>query len=485
MKIDPRKELYAILDVLPTATQKEIKRAYRRLARRFHPDSGAKEASIERFRDVEEAYRILSDEKTRQAYDKQRAELGIGYQAALNWNIVPSREKLPTGPEEQMFYLLVEVFPAEGIEARRLPLNLCLVIDRSTSMNGERLKYVKTAAHRIVDDLEDDATLSIVGFSDRAEVLMPSSPIADRTRAHASIASMWAGGGTEILHGLKAGLEQLRHRHRDEVVSYLILLTDGRTYGDEEKCLAEARRAGLERIGISALGIGEDWNDAFLDDLVRQAEGVSAYISYPQQILAVLRDQVRGLGGLFARRVQLTLRFSEHAWLASAFRTAPHFEYLVPADGVLTLGTLHIGKLMQVLLEIVVSAPDAQQGRLVQLDLAADLPSLGRDERLLQDVEVEFVADPPKEAVPTLIVNTLGRLSVFRMQKDAWQALEDGRQDEARQRLERVATRLLDMGEDDLAHRVLIEAGRVAQGGRASDKGYKTIKYSTRSLGIG
>jgi DnaJ-class molecular chaperone with C-terminal Zn finger domain len=53
--------LYAVLGVSPLATQEEIRHAYRKLVRRFHPDSGSEEASAERFQEVQEAYRVLGD----------------------------------------------------------------------------------------------------------------------------------------------------------------------------------------------------------------------------------------------------------------------------------------------------------------------------------------------------------------------------------------------------------------------------------------
>lgn len=484
MKIEPEKNLYAILGVSPDAAQREIKRAYRMLARRFHPDSGTEVASAERFQEVKEAYQVLGDPLRRRAYDRQRAERGLGARAALAWDILTSQEILPILSEEQMCYVLVDIRPAGGARAQRLPLNLCLVVDRSTSMQGDRLDYVKAAAHQIIDDLQDQDTLGIVSFSDRAEILMPSRRVEDRARAHARVSSIWAGGGTEILHGLKAGLEQLRRFHRDDVVSHLILLTDGRTYGDEDECIAEARRAGLERIGISALGIGEDWNDAFLDDMAHQAGGACLYISYPQQVRDILREQVRGLGTLFARNLRLILRFSDNVRLEAAFRTSPYIERFVPSEEALNLGMLQGGTPVRVLVEMVVGGMSPGQHRLLQMELTADVPALKRQERLVFDLEMDFVAEPSEEPVPAAIINALSRLSIFRLQEQAWAALENGKREEARRRLETVATRLLDMGEKELAHMALLEAGRVAQGGQVSGKGHKTIKYGTRGLGL-
>lgn len=59
-------DLYATLGVARTATPDEIKRAYRKLASQHHPDKGG---DVKKFQEIEEAYRILSDAKTRAQYD--------------------------------------------------------------------------------------------------------------------------------------------------------------------------------------------------------------------------------------------------------------------------------------------------------------------------------------------------------------------------------------------------------------------------------
>lgn len=482
--MEPENDLYRILDVPSSATQEEIKRAHRALARRFHPDSGTAEASTERFREIEEAYRVLGDPLRRRVYDKRRAERVPGDRPLLTWSIIPSRERLPAIAEEQALYVLVEIRPVGGGETQRLPLNLCLVVDCSTSMDGERLNYVKAVAHQIIDDLEERDSLGLVAFNDRAEVLMPNQRVEDRGRAHARVTSIWAGGGTEILQGLLAGLEQVRRLHREGGISHLILLTDGRTYGDEEQCVNEARRAGLERIGVSAVGIGEDWNDTFLDSLVRQADGVSMYASHPQQIRDMLLEQVRRLGTIFAQKLQLALRLADNVHLESAFRTTPHFERLSVQQETLNLGILQTGIPLQVLLELTIASVTPGWHRLMQMELKAEVPIAQRQERLFVDLEGNFVTGPVPDTAAAPIVNILSRLSIFRMQEQVWRALEDGKPEDARQRLEKIATRLLDVGETELAHMALLEAGRVAHGGQVSEKGHKTLKYGTRSLGF-
>lgn len=481
---EEEKDLYAVLGVSPLATQEEIRHAYRKLVRRFHPDSGSEEASAERFQEVQEAYRVLGDLARRQAYDQRRAERGQDLNVALAWDILVSRQQLQALPDEQMLYLLVDLKPSGKTAFKRIPLNLCLVIDQSTSMDGDRLDHVKAAAHQMVDELTKEDMVGVVAFHDRATVMYPSQPLTDPLRIHARISSIWASGGTEILQGLRAGLEEIRRYHRKETISHLILLTDGRTYGDEEQCLAEARRAGLEGIEISVLGIGEDWNDVFLDRLARQTGGTSAYIAYPQQVHGVMRELVQRLTMLLARDVTLTVRRTERAWVENCFWTAPFMENLIPQEGVYHLGNLLAGKATQVLFEVVVRENQPGFHRLLQLEMSAHVPVFNREERLIFDLEREFVPEAMEEPIPPALVNILSRLTIFRMQEQVWKTLETGQIEDARRRLETIATRLLDMGEAELAHVALLEAGRIAQGGRMSSKGQKMIRYGTRGLGI-
>jgi curved DNA-binding protein CbpA len=67
-----QKDCYAILGLTPAATLADIKRAYRRLARKHHPDTNKEPGAARRFRQITEAYEALSDPARRKAYDQTR-----------------------------------------------------------------------------------------------------------------------------------------------------------------------------------------------------------------------------------------------------------------------------------------------------------------------------------------------------------------------------------------------------------------------------
>ncbi len=485
MVINPDLDLYAVLNVSVDATADDVKHAYRQLARQLHPDMQKQQGTAALFRQVQEAYDTLSDPVKRAAYDRQRIEAGLSPKSVFQWKMQPSRTVLSVGVEEQVVYFLFDVSAGQFDQAKtRQSLNVCLVLDRSTSMQGSRLEQTKASAQRMIDSLTAEDSLGIVTFSDKAEVVWASQPVADPIKAKAKVSAIQASGGTEIFQGLTAGLGEIeKHRSRYSV-NHLILLTDGQTYGDEERCLKAAEEAAKRRIGISAMGIGEDWNDALLDSLASRSGGVSQYIASTGEIQHFLRERLQGLSSVYADNVQLIFHPAADTRLKSAFKLSPYIERLPVENETLPLGPLQSDTPMSGIIELVVGAHAAGVHRLAQMELVGNIPSRQMDEtRLRQDIQFTFDANVnPNTPAPAHILGALAKITIFQMQEGALKALESGDVAGATHRLETMATRLLDMGEHQLARAALLEAGRLARSGNLSPAGRKAIKYGTRSL---
>ncbi|MEM5296221.1 DnaJ C-terminal domain-containing protein [Burkholderia sp. JPY481] len=80
------KDYYAILGVERTAAQDDIKRAYRKLARKYHPDISKHADAEDRFKELGEAYEVLKDPEKRAAYDR----MGTGWRAGQDFQPPPN-----------------------------------------------------------------------------------------------------------------------------------------------------------------------------------------------------------------------------------------------------------------------------------------------------------------------------------------------------------------------------------------------------------
>jgi Ca-activated chloride channel family protein len=122
--------------------------------------------------------------------------------------------------------------------------------------------------------------------------------------------------------------------------------------------------------------------------------------------------------------------------------------------------------------------------RIVQLEVSGDTPAVGsQGQPLVRELWFQFAENLTSDSdIPLNLVNALQKLAIYRMQEQAYEALESGDRDRASERLETVATRLLDMGERELADAARLEAGHLARSGTLTPAGRKKIKYGTRAL---
>ena len=481
-------DYYAILGVSRDVDLQAIKQAYRYLARRFHPDVNNAQDASERFMEIQEAYEVLLDPQQRQAYDHWREKESPDRPQPLILRATASHMSMACAAEPQSLYVLIEILASEMRDNKRIPLNLCLVLDRSTSMKGARLHQVKEAARLMVDHLEADDILSLVVFSDRAQVVLPGCKGIDKVKARAAISAIRSGGGTEIHQGLNLGFEEVQRWRSVENASQLILLTDGQTYGDEEDCRRTAQLAGEHQIPITAMGIGSDWNDALLDEIamLSNAPGSAIYIDSTSKISEVFQDQFENLEDTFAQNLVLSIHQSEAISLRDVHLVSPHISQLFLTGDQIALGSLKRQRPKAIMIEALVACPKPSHHRLLQVEIEASIPSFSHQRvRARQTVSVDFVTElQERHPIPSDIVAAMGKLTIVKMQDRVMKDVEVGQIEPAVKRLKTLATRLLDIGETELARAALLEAGRLAQTGTLSAEGRKKIRYGTRGLRI-
>jgi uncharacterized protein YegL len=401
-----------------------------------------------------------------------------------------SRSVLPDIAEEQLIYVLLEV-SAHGVPTTmpKLPLNLCLVIDRSSSMRGERLQQVKDAANRIVDMLSEDDYFSLVTFNDRAEVVIAAQRARNKADLKRMIGGVEAAGGTEMATGMALALQEIQRALVGRGVSRILLLTDGRTYGDEGRCVEIARRAQGRGVGLTALGIGNEWNEDLLETMSARENSRTQYITSSGEIAQIFTDEVTRMHSVFAQDVQLRTEVRPGAMLRSLDRVRPFIATVQATEEKDLVWAANLGDWpgsdpQAFLLEVVVPPLAVGDHPLLRLTLRYSLPGmslLNQEGNVVLRIGVRQAASVGYD-VDATVKHWLERLVAYRLQAGAWQDMEAGRIEEATRRLQMAGTRLFEAGDVELAHTVQEEATRLIRSGQTSAEGRKRIKYGTRGL---
>ena len=238
----------------------------------------------------------------------------------LHTEIIASRAAtMANGPAREQF--LVE-FIADGVAptmvgvpssgtSTRTPLNLCLVIDRSGSMEGPPLDYVKQACAYVVDMMGPNDVLSIVTFEETVDVLMPPQRVTNKQLIKDGIQRLMPGNTTNLYDGLLLGAQQVMASPDPGRATRLVVLTDGDPTAGIKDFTALVNHAGeIKERGITStfLGFGPDYNEELLHAMAKRAGGNYYYIPRPELIPEVFRTELEKLMTIVARNLQLEVK---------------------------------------------------------------------------------------------------------------------------------------------------------------------------------
>jgi Ca-activated chloride channel family protein len=375
-------------------------------------------------------------------------------------------------------------------QVRNVPLNLCLVLDHSGSMNGRPLETVKKAAIQLIERLNPGDRISIVAFDHRAKVLVKNQAIDDIDSVIKQIKRLSADGGTAIDEGLKLGIEEVA-KGKQESVSQVFLLTDGENeHGDNKRCLKLAELATSYTITLNALGFGANWNQDILEKIADAGGGTLSYIERPEQAA----DEFARLFER-AQSVQLTnayLLFSlmpkvRLAELKPIAQVAPEtIELPVQREGdkfVVRLGDLMTDAPRVILANLYLGQLPQGRQAIAHLQVRYDDPMVG-EEALLSEVvpveaEVQSVYQP---ALNPEVQKSILALAKYRQTQIAEAKLQEGDRSGAATMLQTAAKTALQMGDQSAATVLQTSATRLQAGEELSEADRKKTRIVSKTI---
>ena len=359
--------------------------------------------------------------------------------SAVHLRLELDRPVLPAGTVERA---IVKV-SLDGVRSlhpeARTPVNLCLVIDRSGSMNGEKIEKARAAALEAVRRLSADDVFSLVVYNNAVESLIPARRVGNGAELEFQIQSIRAFGGTALYGGVKQGAGELRHYLEDRrYVHRLILLSDGlANVGPSSPDELAHLGATLvqEGISVTTIGLGLDYNEDLMTRLARRSDGNTYFVASSRNLPDIFRQEIGDVLSIVARRVVVTVE------LPQGVRPIG----LVGREGVIrgqtveiTLNQLYGGQGKFALIEVEVSpSADGDEREIARAEVTFEDPTVGRQQRISTRRTVRFATDRQTViASANLTVQTDYARNVAAVAKDAAVVLVDGqRKDEAARQL--------------------------------------------------
>jgi len=186
--------------------------------------------------------------------------------------------------------------PVDPATVERKPLNLVVVIDTSGSMaEDDRIGYVRTGLHRLIDELEDGDRLALVTYSNGVTEWSGLDQPLDRAALHDAADQLQADGGTNLYGGLERGFQIANSAFDLERQNRVMLMSDGLpTAGitDDGSIVAMAEGYVSDGVGLTTIGVGLDFNVELMRRLAERGAGSFYFLESPQAIAEVFSEEL-------------------------------------------------------------------------------------------------------------------------------------------------------------------------------------------------
>lgn len=407
-----------------------------------------------------------------------------------------------TQPSNQR-QLAVSILAIAGEFEQHLPLNLCLILDKSGSMHGQPMKTVIEAVERLLDRLEPGDRISVVAFAGHAEVIIPNQVVEDVESIKSLIKKkLNASGGTVIAEGLQQGITELMKGTRGSV-SQAFLLTDGHGESgfkiwkwelgkdDNKRCLELAQKAAKINLTINTLGFGNSWNQDLLEKIADAGGGTLTHIERPEQAVHQFnrlfqRIQSVGLTNAYLLfSLAPNVRLAELKPVAQVYPDTIELPVQPETDGsfVVRLGDLMKGVERVVLANIYLrQLPEGEQA-IAHLQVRYDDPATNR-EGILSPV-LPIYANVVRDYQPSLnpqVQQSILALAKYRQTQVAEAKLQQGDRVGAATMLQTAAKTALQIGDTGAATVLQTSATRLQAGEQLSEADLKKTRIVSKTI---
>lgn len=351
----------------------------------------------------------------------------------------------------------------------RPPVNLCIVLDRSGSMAGDKIAKAKEAAIEAVRRLSSKDVFSLVVYDHTIQTVIPAERVENLEDISTRIKTIQPGGRTALFGGVTQGASEIRKHLEDKYVHRIILLSDGlANVGPTSP--EELGRLGAalvkEGISVTTVGVGIDYNEDLMTRLSQTSDGNSYFVESSKDLPRIFSAELGDVLSVRAKKITLIVECPEGVRPLS----------IIGRDGRISgqrveifLNQLYGGQEKYALLELEVTGKSRNEGfEIATARVRFHDPLIGRPETVSVGGKVSFSHDQAEieksvnASVTTAYEMTLNALT----QERAILLADKGKTKEAIEELNKSASRLRSLGLKYSDPKVLKKAEELTQGAK-------------------
>lgn len=303
--------------------------------------------------------------------------------------------------KSQTVDVLVRITPpkTETQQTQRPNLNLSLVLDRSGSMEGDKMRRAREAAAYCIEQLLPTDRLSVVIFDDVVDVLISSQTVENKSFLKQQVNNIRARNSTALHEAwIKGGLQVSEHL-QPNAINRVLLITDGLANVGEtntDRIVTQAKQVHERGVSTSTIGIGADFNEDLLMPMAEAGGGNAWHVEKADDMQNIFAVELEGLLLQTAHTVTLGFVPADGVTIADVlndFETNENGRYKLP--------NLQSGSPLDIVVQLKIPASTAgTKLRLLDLKLGYTLQNYTQSEVLKQFLEVEFADSATVENLP-------------------------------------------------------------------------------------